>query len=163
MGNQNTIDRVYELLFSGQAEKAVSLIESRRIEVTQELDTLDKLIAQYNKSKKPQQSINIDTAPIHDDIEPARSSAKMTKAAKNKRRRDILKVAHGMPPSSSFSSDDVITIMSNQNYDFGVPKNRISTTVGGILARDDDFERIDTGIFKKKQVNSGLMQVNQSH
>jgi hypothetical protein len=178
MSDQNTIDTVYGLLFSGKADEAVRLIEKRREEVSREMDTLDALHNQYRRSQmrgdmplSSETDKNMVNTTDHSRptektlnankpyVKPSKPS-KASKAFKNKRRNDIITLALSMPPESTFTSDDIRSLLVAQDYEFGVPENRISTTIGGILSRDENFDRIDTGLFKKKEKHTGLFQVN---
>jgi hypothetical protein len=150
MHESDTVKKVYSLLWSGKAEEAKALISKRRIEILTELSSLDDLL-----STSQDESTSLHEPSDREFIAKTGVNlladqgihTKLSKSSKIMRRSKILNTALKREPGVQFTSDDIINELRLENYDFQVPENRIATTVGGIISRDERFARINTGVF----------------
>ena len=150
MAAQNQqIKEIVQHLWSGDTAEAKRLIavESAKLEsqltvLKADLDTLRALDPSAG-----------DQSLIEED-EPR----KLTPAQKRHREREILNAADEiLQNKEQFSSDEIAEVLLKSGIGMGVPENRITTAIGGVLKKHKDkYGRIGSGVYTK--VNHDLLE-----
>ncbi len=151
------IKEIVQLLWSGDTTEAKRLIavesanlESQLTVLKADFDTLKAL----NPSAEDQ--LSLEEAGLGATQRP--EVRKLTLAQKRRRALEILNAADEiLQNKEEFTSDEIAEILLKSGIAMGVPENRITTAIGGVLKKHKDkYERIGNGVYTK--VNHDLLE-----
>ena len=158
------IKEIIQYLWAGETVEAKRLIavESANLE-PQVLELKDKLanmesdlatLEALNPSTGDQLSFEEAGLGATQKAEPER----LNPAQKRHREREILNAADEiLQNKEQFTSDEIAEVLLNSGIAMGVPENRITTAIGGVLKKHKDkYKWIRSGIYTK--VNQDLLE-----
>ena len=139
---------------SANLESQLTDLKRDLVKLESNLDTLNAL----NPSTGEQLSLEEAGLGATQKAEPKR----LNPAQKRHREREILNAADEiLQDKSEFTSDAIAEILLKSGIAIGVPENRITTAIGGVLKKHQDkYERIGNGVYTK--VNHDLLEQGMS-
>ena len=128
---------------SANLEPQVAELKDKLANMESDLATLNAL----NPSTGEQLSFDEAGLGATQKAEPKR----LNPTQKRHREREILNAADEiLQDKSEFTSDAIAEILLKSGIAIGVPENRITTAIGGVLKKHQDkYERIGSGVYKK--------------
>ena len=171
------ISEIAQLLYAGNTAEAKRLTaqESERLEeqVTEFKEKLSAAEADLAtiRSLMPPDGSQMSSKEAGPGTKQGAKSQGLTLAQKRLRENEILKAADEiLQNKEEFTSGELAEILFESGVAIGVPENRITTAIAGVLKRyKDKYERIDRGVYirvKRDQPSQnghgGLVQAEEA-
>ena len=154
------IKEIFQLLWAGDKSAVKRLIAV-------EIESLEPQVAEIKATLAKKES---DLATLYslaastgDQISPEKAGVgttqgaegrKLSQAQKRHRKREILKAADEVSANGKeFSSEDIMEILQKSGIAMGIPENRMNTAIGAVLRRQEDYERLDKGVYRKRMTD----------
>lgn len=170
------ISEIVQLLYAGSTAEAKRLtaLESERLEaqLTELKGIVSAVAADLTtiRSLMPPADSQMSSEEAGLDAAQGAEARRLTQTQKRRRKREILDAAAELSQNGGeFTSDAIAEILLGSGIVIGIPENRINTAIGGVLRRDEDYERVARGVYirvKRDQPSQnghgGLVQAEEA-
>ena len=154
------IKEIFQLLWAGDKSAVKRLIAAEIESLEPQVAELKATLAKKESALATLHSLASSTGDEISSKEAGLSATqraeglKLSQAQKRRRKREILKAADEVSANGKeFSSEDIMEILLKSGIGMGIPENRMNTAIGAVLRRQEDYERLDKGVYRKRMID----------